>query len=408
MNTTSDIAARALPAVRRAVRAILEQNGELREQSALRNQLARKMVDVSMIAAGQVAEELRLRDGSPHAGPLFAEALEEFGEAARQAGGTIASLRDGIDFPTFVQGLVTGVFQAISRSSIEQVHAISELLSSVAQSAEEFSSTNITDEDARQWAVQRFNFLAREDGGELKLKSGEDLASHRADLRAALELSADSAVADGDLDALLRQVRLHLGRLRQRNLSTVVLMGLNRIVVDRGQLNASMDLRVDTRSLREAASRQRFDTRTDSGVSGGLMGLNWGISANVGNTVGYVKDDQSASSEELASQAGLRSSVNLVFHTEPIGMDQMASVELRRAILDKSPVPAENRTKGTILTNNRTAGISDLKDLKDAPNAPSLESLKKLWPDASKKEDGKSSDGKSGDEKSGGAEAAKK
>jgi hypothetical protein len=63
---------------------------------------------------------------------------------------------------------------------------------------------------------------------------------------------------------------------------------------------------------------------TTSGSGSFGMGI-WGASASLSATVGYVKSDEQYSREDIAVRAGLRSSVDVAFHTEPISLERMAS-----------------------------------------------------------------------------------
>ena len=86
--------------------------------------------------------------------------------------------------------------------------------------------------------------------------------------------------------------RLCTGRDRQAMLATMVLQGMNRVIIDDGQIEASMDLAVDARSTAEQTTAERLDTRVTTSASGSFgMGV-WGASASLSATVGYVKSDE--------------------------------------------------------------------------------------------------------------------
>ena len=362
---------------------------------SVRAGLEHHLIDVSMLAADQLADELcltaRINGGArpptaraygPYAQAQSAVAPSMAATAA--AGDTIRSIKDAIDFPTYVTSLITGVFQAITTSNIQQLEGIADLLENVSASSSEFSTRNISVNDAADWAVGRFSFLQRtapSTGGALiRLRSGASLMDNSAQLKSALQLTdteLGSIEEDRLDDTLLPLVRRAMGRNKQSNLATLVMMGVNRILVDKGQIHASMDMRVDTRSAAEATSRSRFDSRTDAGASGGAVGAGWGVTAQASTTVGIVKDNQTSSNEEIASQAGLRSSVDLVFHTEPINLDQMLAVEQRKAIIANARVPDAKYTTGNILTEQKSkTSIAELSAVPtQAPQAPATPDL---------------------------------
>src|SRR5262245_13721487 len=132
-----------LRAVRRSVRGVLEQTPAYAEATAAkRRELAHNMVTVAMMGADLVTDEAvqTSRAAAASRPRAFATAQEipghmpghqppaqapppppgpaqhDFGESARNAGRTFQDLRQAIDFPTYVQSLITGVFQAITGS----------------------------------------------------------------------------------------------------------------------------------------------------------------------------------------------------------------------------------------------------------------------------------------------------
>ena len=72
-------------------------------------------------------------------------------------------------------------------------------------------------------------------------------------------------------------------------LATMVKMGLQRVVVDDGQLHASMQLQVDARSTAEQRQREQLDTRVETEASGSFGAGAWGASARVAASVGFVR-----------------------------------------------------------------------------------------------------------------------
>lgn len=376
-------------AVRAAVASLLDDAPTLqRARPGLRRDLARDMEHISMVAAGLLEADVRLTEQvlrpQPQASALAAG--DNLGlQATRAAGDTIRQIKDAIDFPTYVTGLITGVFRAIWQSNVQQMEAISELLKAVSASTAEFSRTEVSDSEAAAWALKALPFLRATEGGEdgksggrvkLEIESSQNLFDHIDEIKNVLGATDKET---GQLDdnnltqVLLPLAKRKIGRGRQQNLATLVMMGLNRLVVDKGQLHASMDMRVDTRSAADSTARSRLDSRTSaSATAGGIFGA-WGAAAQVGTTVGIVKDDENATSEQIASQAGLRSSVDLTFHTEPVQLDHMASLELRKQIIENTHVPDAHWTEGSILRDDERSSFDQLPDVPtEAPEAPSL------------------------------------
>lgn len=374
-----------LDVVRRAVRSVVEQNPSLGKDPALRKRIAEKMVRLSMAAAELLAEDRRLTDevaqrGPPRAKTPVAMAQDAGSQqgmsAVRETARTVRNLREAIDFPTYVTSLITGVFQAITRSNMAQLESFVDLLEGVSASSETFTAQNITGDSAVRWALSRFDMLTTRVTDDnrtlLVLRPDAELPDSEV-LASTLEASEDevSGIDEEDLNGtLLPLVRRKLGRTRQSLLATLVLMGMQRVVVDDGRLHASMDLRVDATSAAEQTERSQFDTRTSvSAQSTFGMGA-WGASAGASTTIGYVHSDDRFTREEISAQAGMRSSVDMTFRTEQIPLDQMANQAAISRIRDNSRVPEASWTQAgnrLIGTERRTGAQGTLPTVPAPP-----------------------------------------
>jgi hypothetical protein len=283
----------------------------------------------------------------------------------------VQALREAIDFPTFVTSLIQGIFESIMMSNIHQMERLSDLLDNVGMSSADFDQANIDDNAAIQWSLSRFPFLTSGDEGVLQLRQGVELQSVLPQIRAALGPTVNvSSIDDSDLNAtLLPLVRAKLGHSRLTTLATLVQLGLQRIVVDEGRMHASMDLRVDTSQMSERDRASRQDWRVNAAASGHYgMGI-WGVSASVSTSIGRVESDHQYTQQQLASRAGLRSSVDLAFRTEQIPLDRMASREQRVRIDANSRVPAGSE-QGSLLTTERRATPVSFEGIPAPPQPP--------------------------------------
>jgi len=109
-----------------------------------------------------------------------------------------AARTQSVEFPTFVGDVISGTFGAIVDASIRQMEAYAELLRNVAKSTEDFMRDN------------------------------------------------DDTCDEGDSDA----ERLRRSASRQQVLSTMVLMGINRIVVTDGKISASTTFELEPQRRR--------------------------------------------------------------------------------------------------------------------------------------------------------------
>src|SRR5215208_181321 len=108
-----------------------------------------------------------------------------------------------VEFPSFVSSLLKGVFDAIVDSSIRQMKAYGKLVAGVAKSLDEFTNENISDNEARHHLLDRLPQFFR--------------SSTRTKRR-----------------------RVRLASSRQQLLATMVLMGINRILVTDGRISAKI------------------------------------------------------------------------------------------------------------------------------------------------------------------------
>ena len=151
-------------------------------------------------------------------------------------GGTAAldGLMNGMDFPDFVAALIHGVFNAIVGASIQQIQAYAALVADVAASVAEFMAENISDQAARDTLGQEFPELF------CRTKANKAGLAWRPDAEPGAWLRLQAALGLHKLEPDLRRVvaaaRRRLARNRQQTLATIVLMGINRIVVTDGRI----------------------------------------------------------------------------------------------------------------------------------------------------------------------------
>jgi hypothetical protein len=324
--------------VRRSVRGLLERAPAYAAAGdEAKQQLARGLVDLGLVAAGLMEEERKSEERLRARGALATAqaAGDQLSMRATQAAaGTLTRLRDAIDFPNYVGSLITGVFQAILNSSAQQLGSLSDLVQSVGVSAEDYEAS-VEDSEVARWLVAKFPRLLRSaDGSSVEAAAGADLSEHATELQAALGAAGDVT----DPDALMEMGRKKMAADKQSVLATMMQMGLQRIVVDEGRIHASMDLRVDAASASHEARAERDDWRVNAGASGQFGNGMWGASASASTSIGQVKTDAQLTSEQIGASAGLRSSVELAFRTDQVPLDKVAS-RTARARLENAAHP---------------------------------------------------------------------
>lgn len=359
-----------LPSVRFAVRALLLASPAYQQLDAdSRRQMAQAMVKVCHTAANLIREELESdeaahasdRQPPAHDRQATAQALETdarapepppprplataqsagsafSGVSASRVAGTTRDILNAVSFPRFVTELINGVFKAMIDSSTQQMHSFVELLNNVAASLDGFADSNLGPDRARAWLAERYpaSFEVsgepaepgdEDEGGgmTLRLKSGASMPSPEA-LRTDLGLGPSDSVPAGDPErTLVPLARRQLAQQRQQMLATMVMLGMQRIVVESGRITAAMRFHIDTRSAAQADEGSTFDFRNQINASGSFGVGAWGASASMSNTIGYVSTQRTQTTEEMNTDLDLSSSVEINFKTDYLPLNRMAS-----------------------------------------------------------------------------------
>jgi len=276
-------------------------------------------------------------------------AADEFSpRAANQVARITRETLNAIAFPTFVADLIKGTFQAIVNASIQQMEAYGNLLSNVAKTVDQFMADNVSDNNARDYLAQSYpgHFKIEVSGEEANLRV-RDGAGDKAkpDFKGVFNLNEDVDLDDETAEkVLVPAARRHLAQSRHSLLSTMVLMGINRIVVTSGRIAAKMGFRIDAKDRGSAQSASQFDFKNETTMSagGGLTSLFGGFSGETKNTVAYVSSTKKDSSDELDVHADLTGEVDLKFKSDYMPMERFANPEMLALIQGHTPNPAAN------------------------------------------------------------------
>jgi hypothetical protein len=298
-------------------------------------------------APGQVGQDFK-------AGAVE-QGVQQFGELVKK-----------VDFPQFVGGLIKNVFQAIVESSIEQMRAYGELVANVAKTVDEFAQDNISENNSRDWLAGKYpDALGVSTGTDSGFADGDTQAPPSPKLqpkgdvseetlkKISTDMNMEKPVTDLSDEAeearLVQAARLQMARGRQQLLASMVIMGINRIVVTDGLINAKVifDMRASDTAKRQAtasmADRQSSSlTNKIHAEYGGWMSP---VSGSVDNeykqdhvaTVQSSVDDQSESKAEV--KAKLSGEVRVNFKSDYFPMDKMASPQMIAAIQGNAKPP---------------------------------------------------------------------
>lgn len=161
------------------------------------------------------------------------------------------ALSDEIDFPEFVASLVHGTFDAIVDSAIRQMESFANLVAAVAKPVEQFTQENVSINQARDYLVEQHPkdlMLSRDDDGPRVVPrpmTGEDGKDEprTPDWLGDYGLPGEELTPELIDQQLVPRAREHVARNRLQTLSTMVLLGMNRVIVKDGTIGARLRFR---------------------------------------------------------------------------------------------------------------------------------------------------------------------
>ena len=316
------------------------------------------------VSTSQPATPAALTPAQAFADPPPQESFQS--RAASQVGRVTRDTLGAIAFPTFVADLIKGTFQAIINASIQQMEAYGTLLANVAKTVDQFMADNISDNNARDWLANAypstFRVEAGNDGARVKVRDGADSAA-RPDFKGTLGLDEDVDMSDDAAEEkLVPAARRYLAKSRHQMLSTMMLMGINRIVITSGRIYARMGFQINATDTGAAESASQFDFKHQNkfAFGGGLGSFFGGPSGEQQTSVAYVSSKKANSSDAIDVHADLTSEVDLKFKSDYFPMDRFAKPELMSMIMGNTPNPSAN----TPITSHGGEGA------KAAPAAP--------------------------------------
>ena len=300
--------------VRQAVRSLLESSEAFRRLSPeAQRSLAQGMVRIGeeMVApGGQLARpgpQVRALAGgaTTSATGSNTDATGTFtAQGAREGVAAAGALMQAVNFPEFCAGLINGVFHSIVQTSIEQMEAYAKLVADVSKSLSEFRDENTTQNQGRDHLVQQFPdvFQLEMGGGDpfgdmggfaggfgdapaappqprVTFRPDVDEATALARINQALPLDRPVERIDDELvEALLvPAARTQIATGRQQLLATMVMLGINRIVVTDGKLSAKVMYDFQARdNMQFQRTAQQFDygsaaVTTESVTNGAIL-----------------------------------------------------------------------------------------------------------------------------------------
>ncbi|MEM6252900.1 MAG: hypothetical protein AAF821_08255 [Cyanobacteria bacterium P01_D01_bin.156] len=256
---------------------------------------------------------------------------------------------DELDFSTFVANLVHGTFDAIVESSIRQMEAFAGLVSAVAKDVNQFTDENVTPNQVRDWLVELYPRDLQLDfsGGQPRLRPMHTVNEDGDDVSPSW--LADYGLADEDFtqtlieEQLIPAARRKYGSNRLQTLATMVLMGMNRIVVRDGSISAKLKFRAAARDKAAVEYAVSQDPGTATGSN------SWGMRGrNPYQSIMKVSTVEANVQSDAVIKADLYGEVKINFASETLPLEsfadaaQLALLQSNARTLSTSSPPANS------------------------------------------------------------------
>jgi hypothetical protein len=249
-----------------------------------------------------------------------------------QAGELAGDFVQQVDFPGFVKDLLKGVFDANLQVTLAQMDKYIELMKAATASISKF--VNAVDDAAS------FGYLAENDSDNFSLSFDDDEKDEDGQPKQVLTDKDGNVVAgksdtevDAQIKAKIMDAKIAMAKEQRALLRETILMGVSRLVVERGNVKASVifDFKATEKINKadKAALSKQKSTSSSFRASGGLIGSIFG--GPEGGTTRSTRETRisvsSAKSEASTSlSAKLMGSVDITFKSDYFKLDNFASM----------------------------------------------------------------------------------
>lgn len=241
---------------------------------------------------------------------------------------------NAIDFPSFVASLIQGTFQAIVDASIQQMEAYAELLKNVAGTVDKFMGDNVSDGMAKDYLADQYGGVFNRDtrDGTAKLVVNQGAGQLPSFFKELGFDSPDQLNEQSLNEVVVPATRRQMAERRQQTLATMVLMGMNRVIVKDGEISAKLMFHIDATE----STNIKFDqNKVTSGNMSGMAGRSpFGATSVMVNTTSL--NAQSA----INVRADLTGQVTVRFASETFPLERFADSAAIQLINNNAKVPA--------------------------------------------------------------------
>jgi hypothetical protein len=228
-------------------------------------------------------------------------------------------LVDSVDFPGFVRDLLKAVFDANLSVMKSQTDSYIKLMKEATKSSADFIKQIKDDESFLRLAEKKgnqYNVTSERQADGTNRIALTDPSGEKVD-------PEDAEVKKHILEAKIEMAKEHRAALRE-----VILMGVTRLVVEKGEIDAAVEFTIKaTRASTAHHDDQNINVNTvETGFGGGLGSLFGGPSATINNTNTNIQVNTSDKKATDDMTASLKGHVNIKFKTDYFKLDNFANM----------------------------------------------------------------------------------
>lgn len=240
--------------------------------------------------------------------PSFGKSTEAFND-----------LVESVDFPLFVGDLLKAVFNANLKVMKEQTDSYIKLMKEATKSTADFVKKVGDDES--------FMKLAETKGDQYNITTEKQ--ADGSDKLALTTPQGDKVdPEDADVKRHILEAKINMAKEHRAALREVLLMGVTRLVVEKGEIEASVDfsIKANRESKAHHDDKNINVTSAKTGFGGGLGSIFGGPSASVSTTNTNIQVNTSDKKATDDLSATLRGKVKILFKTDYFKLDNFANM----------------------------------------------------------------------------------
>lgn len=244
-----------------------------------------------------------------------------------QAGEMAGDFINQVNFPKFVRELLKGVFDANLQVTLQQMESYQKLLKAATGSITKFAQA-VKPESA-------FGYLAENNSDEFGINFSDTEKDEEGNRKVILTDKDGQAVdhEDASVKAKIMDATIQMAREQRALLRETILMGITRLVVEKGNVKASVvfDVKAQEHIQKgdQAAIKEAVSNSSSISASGGFLGSIFG-GPQGGHTSSYRKTSISISTTKSQSdtelQAKVMGSVDITFKSDYFKLDNFATM----------------------------------------------------------------------------------